>query len=325
MPYRIRKRESIQESVRKVALEQIDKAIGEIVDEQLDRHATVHQVRKRCKKMRGLIRLVRPQFDDYQRENEFFRDTARGLSYVRDAQSMIECFDDLVNDFRDQVDQDAFLPIREGLAVRRQNIADDKIGLEQKLDECVARMREARRRAVQWQFKDDGFSALKGGLMKTYRRGRRAMRDAYRNPSTETFHEWRKRVKYHWHHARLLRRIWPDMMKVQRTAADQLSDLLGDDHDLAVLRRTLLDNHDRFGSQSALQALQVLTGLTDRRRVELQARARPLGERIFAEKPKQLASRLERYWNTWKATRKVETILGEDGRVNGAKPPADEG
>lgn len=30
---------------------QIDKAIGELRDEELDRHEAVHQVRKRCKKL----------------------------------------------------------------------------------------------------------------------------------------------------------------------------------------------------------------------------------------------------------------------------------
>jgi hypothetical protein len=53
----------------------------------------VHQVRKLCKKLRGLIRLVRPEFDNFQKEDEFFRDAARELSYVRDAQSIIGLID----------------------------------------------------------------------------------------------------------------------------------------------------------------------------------------------------------------------------------------
>lgn len=309
MAYRIRRKKSVQKSVRKVALEQIDKAIGEILDEKLDRHGTVHQVRKRCKKIRGLIRLVRPVFDDYQEENEFFREAARELSFVRDAQSIIECFDGLMEHFQDHVNQEAIASVPEELAERRQKIADDKVGLENKLDEFLAKMREARRRAAKWKINDDGFSAVKGGLAKTYRRGRKASRKAYRNPSTENFHEWRKRVKYHWYHARLLRRIWPDMMSVWRGATDQLSDLLGDDHDLAVFRQTLLDDPDRFGSESDLQ---VIIGLIDRRRAELQAKALPLGKRLFAEKPKRLNSRLNSYWETWKTTGHLQPKLEEN-------------
>jgi CHAD domain-containing protein len=303
MAYRMRRKQSVQKSVREVALEQIDKAIGEIIDDELDRHETVHQVRKRCKKLRGLIRLVRPEFDDYRRENEFFRDAARELSYVRDAQSIVECFDDLIEHFQDQVDRDAFAPLRADLAERRQRIADDKVGLDNKLDEFLAKMRQARGRVLRWKINDCGFSAVEGGLVKTYRRGLKALRSTYENPSTENLHEWRKRVKYHWYHARLLRRIWPEMMNVWRAATDELSDLLGDDHDLAVFRQTLLNEPDRFGSDSSLQAL---IGLIDQRRAQLQAEARLLGQRLFAEESKQLCSRLGRYWKTWRARQSLQ-------------------
>jgi len=308
MAYRIRRHKSVQKSVRKVAGEQIDKAIGEILDDGLDRHEAVHQVRKRCKKLRGLIRLVRPLFDDYQRENEFFRGAARELSYVRDAQSIIECFDDLMDHFGDQIDRHSFASIRDELESRRQKIADDKVGLENKLDEFLAKMRDARQRVDQWKIDDDGFPAVEGGLMKTYRRARKGLRYAYKEPSTESFHERRKRVKYPWYHARLLRRIWPDMMSVQRAAADELSDLLGDDHDLAVFRHTLLDDPGRFAVKWDLQAI---IGLIDRRRTELQAVAHPRGQRLFAEKPKRLASRFHSYWDTWIATQKLEPKLEE--------------
>ena len=60
MSYAFRLDEPVQESIIRIAREQISKAIDEIEDEDLDRHDTVHQVRQRCKKLRGLIRIVRP-------------------------------------------------------------------------------------------------------------------------------------------------------------------------------------------------------------------------------------------------------------------------
>ena len=302
MAYRLRRKKSVKKSVRKVACEQIDRAISEILDEGLDRHEAVHQVRKRCKKLRGLVRLVRPQFDGYRAENAFFRDAARGLSYVRDAQSIVECFDALTDHFRDQVDEGAFGSIREQLADRRRKVAEDEVGLRDKLDEFLAKMREARQRADAWQVRGGGFSAVEGGLRRTYGRGRAALGEAYANPSTETFHEWRKRVKYHWYHARLLADVWPEMMEAHVGAADRLSDLLGDDHDLAVLRTTLLDDPEAFGTETDVQAF---VALADRRRAELQAEAQPLGERLSAETPKQLARRLRRYWKTWRGSKKL--------------------
>jgi CHAD domain-containing protein len=297
MAYRLRRRKSVQKSVRKTAREQIDRAIAEIQDEELDRHETVHQVRKRCKKIRGLIRLVRPVFDDYAEENAFFRDAARELSYVRDAQSMLECFDDLVEHFQDQIDESTFAGIRQELLDRRQTVADDREGLERKLNEFLTRMYAARERVGDWEIDEEGFEAVDAGLKKTYRRARKAMQAAYKNPSGESFHEWRKRVKYHWYHSRLLRKIWKPVMKAHRKQAHLLSDYLGDEHDLAVFRQTIVDDPDRFGSEETRQAL---IGLIDRRCRELQEQAKPLGEKLLAERPKRLAARFETYWNTWR-------------------------
>jgi len=306
MAYRMRTRGSVQKSVRKIAREQIDKAISEVLNEDLDRHETVHQVRKRCKKIRGLIRLVRPAFRDYERENKFFRDAARELSYVRDAQSVIECFDALVEHFQEQVDRDAFASVREQLAARRQEVADDRVGLQDRLDEFFANMQEARRRVDAWQIDANGFDAVEGGLQRTYRRSRKALHSVYETTTAKSLHEWRKRVKYHWYHARLLRPIWRDMMSVRIDTADRLSDCLGDDHDLAVFRAMLLGEGSGSGSETEIQAL---VGLIDCRREELQALARPLGERLCAEKPKQLAKRLRKYWTVWQSQRKHKPQL----------------
>lgn len=308
MAYRIRRKKSVQKSVRKVAREQVDKAIGEVLDEELDRHETVHQVRKRCKKVRGLLRLVRPQFADYKRENQFFRDAAAELSYVRDIQAMIECHRELLDHFNDEIEREMFATIGDELLRRRRAISEDEETLSGKMDEFLARMREVRCRIEDWKIDDDGFSAIQDGLEKTYRRARKASVAAYEDLTAAEFHEWRKRVKYHWYHARLLRRIWPHMMHPHRDAADELADLLGDDHDLAVLRETLKDEPEEFGEPVVLQAA---LGLIDRRRAELESRARPLGSRLLAESPEQLADRWHAYWKVWKRSGKIEPEIAD--------------
>lgn len=297
MAFRFCRKMSVQDNLRRIAGEQIDKAIDEICDASRDRHDVVHQVRKRCKKLRALIRLVRPSFDDYQRENRFFRDAARELSYVRDAQSIIECLDALPRNNSAAIDDDALAAIRSDLEERRRRVAEDTVGLNEELDAFLDGMREARERVRDWTIRDSGYSAIRGGLKRTCKRGRKALRAARGSADTELLHEWRKRTKYHWYHMRLLRRIWPEMLAVHRRTADQLSDLLGDDHDLAVLRSTVQQEADRMDSLTRLQAL---LDLIDQRRAELQANAFPLGERLFAEPPKQLASRFQTYWKTWR-------------------------
>lgn len=313
MPYHFRRKDTVQKGLRRIAREQIDRAIAEIDDTELDRHETVHQVRKRCKKIRGLLRLVRPEMEEiYQEENARFRDASRELSYVRDAQSIIETYDKLMDRFADQVERSQFARIRRKLTARRKKIADDEVGLDEHLQTFRDRMAAARRRLNGWKIDDNGFAALAGGLRKTYARGRKAMRAAYDSPSVETFHEWRKRVKYLWYHVRLLRSMWQEMMDPHCAVLDELSGLLGDEHDLAVFRQLLLDEPDVFGEPNDLQAL---LGLIDHRRLELQTAARSLGEKLYAEKPKWLAKRFGRYWQSWKMEPK-RRISGKPGTTH---------
>lgn len=294
MAFRLLADESVEEAIQRIAREQIDNAIDEINNDELKRHEVVHQIRKRCKKIRGLIRLVRPQFEDtYGRENVWYRDSARRLSDVRDAQSIIGTFDELLDHFQDPIDRKAFSPIRQQLTDRRKNLVEEDIDIRKRLDAFLARMYEGRDRVAAWRLGDKGFNAVQGGLTKTYARGCTAMTEAYQNPSPETFHEWRKRVKYHGYHMRLLQPIWPGPMQARRDAADVLSDYLGDDHDLSVLRETLLERPTDFGNEETLQAV---LGLTTQRQAELRAQAKRLGCRLYAEKPKRFAKRLHAYW-----------------------------
>lgn len=296
MSFRIREKESVGEAIRRIAGEQIDKAIGELTDDELGPHETIHQVRKRCKKLRGVVRLVRPGFEDtYRFENAWFRDAARTLSHVRDAEALIETYDDLMETFAGQIERRAFGPVRRALTLRRKRIAQDRMDLDQRLAQFLKAMREARQRVDDWPL-GGGFGVLEQGFKKTYRRGRKAMALAYAEPSTAQFHEWRKRVKYHCYHVQILRDVWKPVMTGVYDEVKVLSDLLGDDHNLAVFRQTLLDDPGGFGGKRDLQAL---IGLIDRRRAQLQAQARPLGERVYAEQPKRLGQRLRNYWDVW--------------------------
>jgi CHAD domain-containing protein len=288
----------MEEAVQRIAREQIDNAVDEINDAEIDRHKVVHQVRKRCKKIRGLLRSVRPRFENYfDRENAWYRDAARPLSYVRDAQSMLDTFDKLMEHFQDQIDREAFASVRQQLTDRRQQMTEDEGHLNKRLEEFLERMEEGRHRVAAWQLDKKGFKAVQGGLIKTYARGRTAMTRAYRDPSTENFHEWRKRVKYHWYHMRLLQPVWSGPIKTRCDEADELSDILGDDHDLAVLRDTLLQGTIDIGGEETGQAL---LGLITQRQIELRAKGKQIGARLYAEPPKQFVKRLRSYWKAWR-------------------------
>ena len=132
--------------------------------------------------------------------------------------------------------------------------------------------------------------------METYASGCRALRSAYAEPAAETFHKWRKRTKYHRQHTRLLRDLRRPITRGWQMEVAALSDLLGSEHDLALFRATLLDKGLALAGDRDQRAL---LALIDQRGTGLRSQARPLGERIFAEKPRQLVRRFGKYWKIW--------------------------
>ncbi|MDP3895474.1 MAG: CHAD domain-containing protein, partial [Mesorhizobium sp.] len=112
---------TIEMGVRRIALEQIDAAL-EAAGPDAARDDRIHRLRKGCKKLRGLIRMVRPVFDGYAVENAAIRDAAAGLSGARDAEVMIATLDMLAIDAGDP---DAFAAFRRGL------MAEQGAGTEQ--------------------------------------------------------------------------------------------------------------------------------------------------------------------------------------------------
>jgi CHAD domain-containing protein len=139
-----------------------------------------------------------------------------------------------------------------------------------------------------WPVQRQGFEAIEPGLRRIYRQGRRALGAAQADPSTENLHEWRKREKDLWYHLRLLHDTWPGPMGAAADEASTLADLLGDDHDLAVLLATARELGEADG----------LEWVVRQRRSKLQADAFELGRRLYAERPRAFSARLRVWWES---------------------------
>jgi CHAD domain-containing protein len=311
MSFRFEQNEDVGEGVKRIAREEVEKAIAHIDDEELGPHETVHEVRKRCKKIRGLIRLIRPAFEDtYKSENKRFRDAARTLSEIRDATTFIESLDALARRFPDDASQEDVLPLRARLIERRERLASYRV-VGEHLEQFRFSMKDAESRIGDWSLDGGPVSALGSGFKRTYRRARKAMRAARAEPTTEAFHEWRKRVKHHRYHNALLRDIWPAVFKERRKAVKELTDLIGDDHDLAVLRRRLLDEPELLENQEKRNAVLELVNARQR---ELRVWGLLAGQRLFTDKPKDWKRRVETLWGSWKEEKELVHALGEPSR-----------
>jgi CHAD domain-containing protein len=110
--------------------------------------------------------------------------------------------------------------------------------------------------------------------------------------SAAQWHEWRTRVKDLWYQERLLAPGCGHIVQGHVKEAHRLADLLGDDHDLKVLRQTLQDE------PTPPVDLDALIALIDHRRDELQTQALHLGPRIYHEAPKRFIRRMRSGWRS---------------------------
>jgi CHAD domain-containing protein len=290
--------ETVPDAVLRITDEQVDEAVSSLAEaDPAGLEEAVHDARKRAKKLRGLVRLVRPGLGRgaYRRANAAFRDAGRELSALRDAHATLATFDDLVAASPDRLPPGGLGPVRAGL----EALADEATHAEDRPEraEGAAELFRAGRRAVHAAgLGDDGWGALAPGLERSYRDGRRALAAARRSRSPEDVHEWRKRAKDAWYHVRLLCPSAPSVLGPLDGSLHDLADALGDAHDLVVIAERLRAAPDRFGGAEQVEAA---VALADRRRATLERRAVRLGARLYAEKAPAYADRLGAYWAAW--------------------------
>ncbi len=106
----------------------------------------VHAFRKRCKKIRALLRLVRPSLGSrFRVENDRYRDMARRVAAVRDADVMVETFDNLLTACEQDIDRRHYAPLRPRLVEHARH--DDRdpalTDIIRELDTALAEARSA--------------------------------------------------------------------------------------------------------------------------------------------------------------------------------------
>lgn len=301
MAFALRLDRAMQANLTRLVDRQLGKALVELAiepsDPRLARH--VHQVRKRMKMLRGLLRLLRDAMprDLYRQENVALRDAARALAGSRDAQVCIDTFDVLIPPETLAESAKPFTSVRDALvAARDQRLTETHpdAGVDntaQQLALAHATLESMRERLPSWRLTAKGFKAIAGGLKNVYGKGRSAYVEAYASGDDGDFHEWRKQVKYHWYHVRLLRVLWPVAMRARARSLKALAERLGDDHDLTMLGAALrkLD-----GVEEGVVA--ELEWRASRRQAHLRGEARQLGGLLYAESPKAFCRRYRRFW-----------------------------
>ncbi len=317
MAFKFDTREPLIRGIPRIVRERIDRVIGSLSEKPQPSAESIHEARKDLKCLRAMLRLARGSMNGEvrRRENIFFRDAGRSLSAARDSQALLEALQNFTKRHRRQ--SQGLTPKQEsihGFIERiRGKIEQEKIDRlpREMLKKLAQELRGTKRRAGLWfdglvlQPGNEWESFVGAGLRRTYRQGKNLVLQleivGQENASDETWHELRKCGKALGYQLRLLRPIWPGPINVLLREIDQLTDRLGDDHDLAVLRgRIFNEPYNTSETQDSADTRQIFLQSLDRRRRNLQLDSLQLARRIYVEKPRQFEHRLAAYWHAWK-------------------------
>lgn len=305
MAYQLEARETFSGGIKRIATEELGGALEGLRSE--GDPSTVHDTRKRFKKLWAILRLVKSDLGRkrYREANILLRDTGRELSGLRDAQVLVETLETLAERFPEKSHRQVCEGMRKALRSRQQLAVVQGNVLAEGMAAKVATLED---KTAHWHV-GDNWEAAEPNVARTYGRGLEAFKDAYRHPSDEGFHEWRKGVKDLWYHLRIFNPLWPEVMDALAAQASRLADLLGEEHDMAVLAQTLVAEPEAFGG---VGKVDTVVGLIESRCEEIRVEARLPGQRLYAETPKRFIKRFEAYWRVWQ---EGQTQLEKDDRA----------
>jgi len=286
MPARFKRREPVRAGFRRIAAEQLDGILADLAGN--DGPPDIHTARRRCKLTRALLRLVRRGLSDADSARKTPACATSPARSVPRAMRRCDCAPS-GNCSRSPVRPPA--PLTDGCHDwLRREAAETRA--EMLTPKALARARSAVRRAqaclAHVTLKHGGWPLLAAGLRRSYRAARCAFRAAVDAPSDVTHHEWRKRVKDLWNHARFMRAAHPRKLGALIEQLDALGELLGDDHDLAVLRSHLTTPS---APRIAAADFALLDALIAHRRGSLIRVAQKLGVLACGEKPRVFLDR----------------------------------
>ena len=293
MSFHLKRREPIALGIRRVAEAELERVRRNL--RRARAQESIHDVRKRTKKLRALLRLVRSELDAvvFDRENAAFRDIGRELAMLRDADVLVDTCRDLEETARAAGVPRSLTGLQRHRQRLRREFFDDATNVR-RLDAAAA---EAASRLNDWTHRGVDVDTIVKGLRRSYGRATDAFAAARRSTDDERWHEWRKRTKDVYYQLELVQGVWPPIIGAALAEYKKLSQSLGVDHDLAIVRQRLTDI---VPDDVAARERRRIFAIVDRRRRSLQTSMRKSGKALFDEKPRAFAERFEACFDLWR-------------------------
>jgi len=281
MAYLIRPGEPVGEEIRRILLEQDERALAWLRRWQANPRDNVHRARQAFKRIRAALRVVRSGMPYAWRvENAVFRDVGRTLAYARDAEAVIDALALLEERMAGPLHRESVHLLRTRLEQRAARERDCGVrDLEGRIAAACTQLAAARRRFRDLPVGDLRRKDLRRGLAATLERCARGHERASASGRAEDLHAWRKDVKYAGYQFALVERLNMARAATRRPRFAELGRLLGHHQDLATLDALLRAQPAELGADLHLRAMrQAIRGAqADLAREALRAGGRLVG------------------------------------------------
>lgn len=304
MTLHLQRGESAAEGLRRIFQAELHGARACIAHDGRLSDKEIHGARKSIKRARATLRLLRPALDDtlFQEANLALRDIARPLTQARDAKILLDSLESLHSHYGEITEYLETEDLEQTLHAQRARSRRELSSTQQTIAQLRGSLRKIHADSKAWSLDKNGWKLLDAALTRIYRRTQRAYAKVCEARSDERLHEWRKQVKHLWHALQVLTPLRPGRIGELADQAHMLADYLGDDHDLALLRK----NNETTPIDE--DTAEVLEALIDKRRGDLQDRAMAVGERLLARRPKRFVRTFKRAWRDWRTSQPLVAI-----------------
>ena len=292
--YELRNEEAPSDALRRIVREQMHETAAGLRDLAVETATRVHESRKHFKEIRALLRLFREPLgsEQFAIENHWYRDTARELADYRDADAVVAAVNALSPKVKKRLGSATMQRLRTITRKEHRAIYENRDTTDATIENIAAQLPVAAERLAHFPSTEfNGFDSIRPGLIRTIRKGRQAMQEAYESGNAIAFHEWRKRVKDHWYQVQLLGPLSAKLVTRDKLL-DKLSHILGEHHDLEVIRGVVVAAEAAFTPEEATRIDDTLAERQER----LARKAKSIGRKIYGRGAVDFARRLEKRW-----------------------------
>jgi CHAD domain-containing protein len=284
MSFSIAVNKNVEKQLQKIVFTQTQKAIDESKADTISADKAVHQIRKRCKKQRALLRLVRYGLKDkalYKQKDGYYKSIANLLAGARDKKVLGDTFSNIVKKYG--LDPDMYASLAQ--SIEDIQLRQDEVQITKNLEQARGMLEENIEDVKKFTLKTNDFKDLEKGFQKTYAKAKKLFTQAKEDTNVEILHEWRKWSKYHWYQMQILGRNEKCLLNARLNRLELLADILGEFHDIAVFKEYL--------HGVSVQYEEEFVSYLERESEYLKKVSFEMGEELFCARPKKFVRYIE--------------------------------